>query len=94
MSYKNYITEIPNFPIDGVNFKDLSPLLQTNRHLGHSWTWERESESPDYWIGVDSRGYIRIRLGISVVVLYARKEGKTPGDKVSVSYDLEYEDWH
>ena len=27
MSYKDFITEIPDFPIDGVNFKDLSPLL-------------------------------------------------------------------
>ena len=27
MSYKDFITEIDDFPIEGVNFKDLSPLL-------------------------------------------------------------------
>ena len=27
MSYERLIREYPNFPIDGVNFKDLSPLL-------------------------------------------------------------------
>ena len=26
-TYKDFITEIPDFPIDGVNFKDISPLL-------------------------------------------------------------------
>ena len=25
--YKDYITEVPDFPIKGVNFKDMSPLL-------------------------------------------------------------------
>ena len=48
---------------------------------------------PDYWVGIDSRGFIftsalAVYFGGGVVL--ARKEGKTPGDKVSVSYDLEY----
>ena len=27
MSYKEYITEVPDFPKDGISFKDISPLL-------------------------------------------------------------------
>ena len=50
-------------------------------------------KNPDYWIGVDSRGYlfasaIAIQFGGGVVC--ARKEGKTPVKFVSQKYDLEY----
>ena len=98
MSYKDFITEIPNFPIDGVNFKDISPLL-ANEQVFRSALVEMGDKvdagfnRPDYWIGIDSRGYI-FSSGLATYfgggVICARKEGKTPGDKISVSYDLEY----
>ena len=31
MNYKSLITDIQNFPIDGVNFKDISPLLASSK---------------------------------------------------------------
>ena len=36
MSYKDFITEVDNFPIDGVSFKDISPLLSDSNALNHS----------------------------------------------------------
>ena len=96
MSYKNFIKEVPNFPIDGVNFKDLSPLLsdqETFRSALVDMGGNFDDNLPDYWIGVDSRGYL-FSSGLATYfgggVICARKEGKTPGTKVSVSYDLEY----
>ena len=48
---------------------------------------------PDYWVGIDSRGYL-FSSGLATYfgggVVCARKEGKTPGDFVSKTYDLEY----
>ena len=94
MSYKNYITEIPDFPIDGVNFKDISPLLADQETFRYALVdMGSRVRLPDYWVGIDSRGFIfasalAVYFGGGVVL--ARKEGKTPGDKVSVSYDLEY----
>ena len=32
--YEDLITEIPDFPIEGVNFKDISPLLSDQENLG------------------------------------------------------------
>ena len=94
MSYKNYITEIPNFPIDGVNFKDISPLLADQETYRSALVeMGRQVRLPDYWVGIDSRGYL-FASGLATYfgggVICARKKGKTPGDIVSVSYDLEY----
>jgi adenine phosphoribosyltransferase len=94
MSYKDFITEHPNFPIQGVDFKDLSPLL-ADEDVFRSLLEDMgdQVEIPDYWLGIDSRGFI-FAAGLATYygggVICARKKGKTPGDKVSMSYDLEY----
>tara|TARA_B100000073_G_C23556409_1_gene502265 strand:- start:211 stop:738 length:528 start_codon:yes stop_codon:yes gene_type:complete len=96
MSYKDFITEIPDFPIEGVNFKDLSPLLseqETFRSAIVDMGGNFDDNLPECWVGIDSRGYIfasALSTYFGGGIICARKEGKTPGDKVSVSYDLEY----
>ena len=94
MSYKNFITEIPDFPKEGINFKDLSPLLADQETFRSALVdMGKRVRLPDYWVGIDSRGFL-FASGLATYfgggVVCARKEGKTPGDKVSVSYDLEY----
>tara|TARA_Y100001937_G_scaffold125607_1_gene192791 strand:- start:489 stop:995 length:507 start_codon:yes stop_codon:yes gene_type:complete len=94
MSFKNYITEIPNFPIDGVGFKDLSPLLSDKKMF--RWAvidMGNLVNKPDYWIGIESRGFVfasALAMHFGGGVVCARKEGKTPTAKHTVSYDLEY----
>ena len=94
--YKDFITEIPDFPIDGVNFKDLSPLLadqETFRSAIVDMGGNFDDNLPDYWVGIDSRGFLfasALATYFGGGIVCARKEGKTPGTKVSVSYDLEY----
>ena len=94
MSFKNYITEIPNFPIDGVGFKDLSPLLSDKKMF--RWAvidMGNLVNKPDYWIGIESRGFVfasALAMHFGGGVVCARKEGKTPTAKHTISYDLEY----
>ena len=64
MSYKEYITEVPDFPKDGISFKDISPLLadeQTFRSAIVDMGVVLEMDDvvvPDYWVGIDARGFI------------------------------------
>tara|TARA_R100001377_G_scaffold65972_1_gene41243 strand:- start:228 stop:737 length:510 start_codon:yes stop_codon:yes gene_type:complete len=94
--YKDFITEHPNFPIEGVNFKDISPLLAdyiTFKSAISDMGEHFDDNLPNYWIGIDSRGFLFasvLAANYGGGVVCARKEGKTPGTKVSMSYDLEY----
>jgi len=92
--YKRFIKEVPDFPIRGVNFKDISPLLADQQAFISAVTdMGRRVRNPNYWIGIDSRGYIfasALALHFGGGVICARKEGKTPGEFVSKTYDLEY----
>jgi len=92
--YKRFIKEVPDFPIKGVNFKDISPLLADQQAFISVVTdMGRRVRNPDYWVGIDSRGYIfasALALHFGGGVICARKEGKTPGKFVSKTYDLEY----
>ena len=96
MSYKDYVTEVPDFPIQGVNFKDISPLLADQETFRSAIVemGDLVGKVPDYWIGIDARGFLfasalAIYFGGGVVM--CRKKGKLPPPVVSASYSLEYD---
>ena len=95
MSFKDYITEVPDFPEEGVNFKDISPLLaewgvfdECIEKMG-----DLVGKLPDYWIGIDARGFI-FASALSVMhgggIVMCRKAGKLPPTVFSHSYKTEY----
>ena len=94
--WKAYIKEVPDFPKEGISFKDISPLLadqETFRSSLVDMGGYFDDNLPDYWIGIDSRGFtfaggLATYFGGGVVC--ARKEGKLPNADCSESYDLEY----
>ena len=95
MSYKKYITEVSDFPEEGVNFKDISPLL-ANQKLFEECIDEMGMlvDMPDYWIGIDARGFI-FASALSMVhggggVVMCRKAGKLPPPVTRKRYQLEY----
>ncbi|MCI4671473.1 MAG: adenine phosphoribosyltransferase [Bacteroidia bacterium] len=93
---KEHIREVPDFPIKGVLFKDISPLF-LNPGLINSCTealtqpWK--GIGVNKVIGIDSRGFLlgpQIAAGLDAGFVMIRKKGKLPPQTVSVAYSLEY----
>ena len=99
MDYKDYIVEVQDFPINGVNFKDISPLL-VDEHVFESTIVDMgnlvdaSNNPPDCWIGIDARGFIfagALATHFGGGVVMCRKKGKLPPPVESASYSLEYD---
>ena len=94
MSYKDFITEVDNFPIDGVSFKDISPLLSDEKVFKNVIRDMGERvRIPDYWVGIDARGFLfagALAYEYGGGVIMCRKKGKLPPPVESYSYQLEY----
>ncbi len=93
------IKAIPDFPIDGVVFRDLSPVWRNAalcREAIQEFASRVEKESckvPDAVIGIESRGFILgmpLSLHWDVPFTPFRKPGKLPGRIYSEQYELEY----
>ena len=93
---KKLIREVPDFPKEGINFYDITTLLQDADGFKMTINWlveQVKDEKIDTVIGIESRGFIfgtpvAYKLGAGFVPV--RKPNKLPWEKVSVSYDLEY----
>jgi adenine phosphoribosyltransferase len=93
---RSKIRDVADFPKKGIVFKDITPLLSSPRafHIVLDSIAERFiGEHVDAIVGVESRGFIfggalAARLNASFVP--ARKPGKLPADRDTVSYDTEY----
>ena len=94
-SVKDYIEEVPDFPIEGISFKDISPLL-ADENMFQGVINEMGDilvKFPDYWIGIEARGFLfasalSVKFGGGVVM--CRKAGKLPPTVFSHSYKTEY----
>jgi adenine phosphoribosyltransferase len=92
MNYKNLINEVPDFPIPGVSFKDVSPLLKSSQFPYIIKGMKNLVTQPDYWVGIDSRGFI-FSSALSMLnggLIMCRKKGKLPPPVISETYSLEY----
>tara|TARA_R100001244_G_scaffold85628_1_gene65527 strand:+ start:1124 stop:1615 length:492 start_codon:yes stop_codon:yes gene_type:complete len=93
--YKKYITDVPDFPKKGITFKDIQPILSNPnifRELIKDMFCSFDT-SMDYWVGIDSRGFIfasALSYYSGKGVKLIRKKGKLPPPTISKSYELEY----
>ncbi|OVE54709.1 adenine phosphoribosyltransferase [Chryseobacterium mucoviscidosis] len=92
---KEIIENIPDFPIPGIQFKDISPIF-LNPKLYEEVIADLVQFSKgkvDAVCGIESRGYlfgIAIAVALEVPFILIRKAGKLPPPVISEKYDLEY----
>ena len=93
---KAVIRDVPNFPKEGIVFKDITPIMMdptlSNEVLDHLVELYKDKGLTKIAV-IESRGFLfgyplAMRLGLPFVLI--RKQGKLPYNKISYSYDLEY----
>jgi adenine phosphoribosyltransferase len=96
MDLARLIRDVPNFPIQGVLFKDITPLLRDReafRTAIDALAEQLHGVPADLVVGMESRGFIfaaplAYRLGLGFVPV--RRLGKLPAASLRVDYELEY----
>ena len=96
MNYQSLITEVPDFPIPGVLFRDVSPLLKNAEAfslIAHDFEKLLDLHKIDLFVGIESRGFIfaaMLAAKFNKGFLPLRKAGKLPPPTIKESYKLEY----
>ena len=96
MDLKEHIRGIPDFPIPGILFYDISTIMRSNgamEYVIESLHDQIKEWQPDIIAGIESRGFLfatplALKMGLPMMMI--RKAGKLPGEVVSYEYDLEY----
>jgi adenine phosphoribosyltransferase len=93
---KDKIRNIPNFPKEGVNFKDITPLLedpQAFKQVCEIFHNLYKFQKIDKIVGIDARGFIfgsTLAYLLGVGFTPARKKGKLPFDTITEKFECEY----
>ena len=93
---KERVRDVPDWPEQGIIFRDITPLLRDPEALDQTihelaeWGKERR---PDVVLGAEARGFI---LGAAIArelgcgFVPARRPGKLPPETIGATYALEY----
>ena len=93
---KEYVLTIPDFPEQGIMFRDVTSVLQDADGLNLAVSTMQDLVKDlafDVVVGAESRGFIfgtPIAYNLHKPFVLIRKKGKLPRECVSVDYDLEY----
>jgi len=93
---EDYIISIPDFPKKGINFRDVTGILDHGEALRLSIDMLKDVAEEfefDAVAGVESRGFIfgtPLAYLLGVPFIPVRKAGKLPRKKVKATYQLEY----
>ena len=91
---RRFIRDVPDFPRQGILFKDITPLLSDPQALAEAIAQLAvRCPRPDAVVAIESRGFVfgtGLALAWKVPLVPARKFGKLPGPTVREVYSLEY----
>jgi len=96
MDFKAYVRNIPDFPVPGIQFKDLTTLWKDKEAFRQSideLVNHYKTKHIDKIVAAEARGFIigaPLAYALGVGFVPVRKAGKLPGEKLSESYALEY----
>ena len=96
MEVQSYIRAIPDFPLPGILFRDITPLLKDKQAFKAAidlFVDKYKQAKVDHVVGIEARGYMLgapLAYAIGAGFVPVRKPGKLPYSKLSESYALEY----
>lgn len=96
MNLKDAIRTVPNWPVEGVMFRDITTLLQNPDAFQQAINrfYERYKDKKiDKIVGIDARGFIIgavLAYKLKVGFILVRKKGKLPYKTIEAKYSLEY----
>lgn len=96
MNLKKYIADVPDFPKEGILFRDITPLMldgKAYQYAANQFVEFAKEKHASVIVGPEARGFIfgcpvSVQLGIGFAPV--RKPNKLPRQSISVEYDLEY----
>lgn len=96
MNLRQYVSEVKNWPKPGVQFKDITTIMDNGEAFGYAVDQIAkfaEDKDVDIIVGPEARGFIigcpvAYKLGIGFAPV--RKPNKLPRETISYEYDLEY----
>ena len=93
---EEYVRSIPDFPEEGIIFRDVTSILEDadGLHLAIDLIQEKLKDLDfDVVVGPESRGFIfgvPVAYNMHKAFIPVRKKGKLPCETVEIEYDLEY----
>lgn len=96
MDLRDYVTIVPDYPKEGITFKDITTIMDNGKAYKYATDeivkYANELET-DLIVGPEARGFIigcPVAYALEIGFAPVRKPGKLPRETVSVDYELEY----
>jgi len=96
LQIESLVRAIPDFPIPGILFRDITPLLKDAKGFKAAvdlFVDKYKGQEIDFVVAIEARGYMLgapLAYSIGAGFVPVRKPGKLPGTKFTEEYALEY----